>query len=1172
MKSRLPLLLISALLLPAALHAGTTASLETQLEESVRQHGSASDAAGELHIQLGDALMSANRPKDALEHYVAAVIILTERMTDGHPLVRKLAEAMSQSGSEDEEAMLSLFASASEEHLGTAHELTASSLLNLADHRATQGRSGEAEAGYLKSLEVAERAVGPKHLKLVAIQNKLIDFYMATERVSDAASVAMHRFAVVEENLGPSHPDTNGYLAQLLQIIELTPDPLEAESLYRHSIALIEATSGKNDVRLVGFFDRLIALYVPQRRNAHIAELSERSLRILQQKFGADHPALNPRREALAAVYNMLGKYSEAAELGRQTIRILEAAGRSDDPSVALAIVRHWQRAAGVSSAQEGEALLRRALSIIDSELGPDDPNAAEALVGLALIVEKRGQLAETEQMLRRALAIQEAKLGYDDQRVVFTVGNLAGFYARRGRHAEAEQLRLRALRVSESSFGLDSVFTALQLSNLGMMYLQQSRYAEAEPVFARALTVIEANGETSHPHPLLPNVLDGYGSTLAQMGKFEPSELALKRALEARKKLYGSDRATFNSTYFELGNLYLATQRPAEAEAYLQDAFALSEDMAPLVKTANALSRFLLDRGRVAEAMNVTRKAFEAIRDDPVDSLAPATAPLRVEEDRKEILLRHIELVANGQEGSANNRQQLSNAFEAFQLAQRSSTAGVVGLMAARFAAGQDSLAKAIRDMQDTLADIMQAETRLNTLISADSRLRNREAEDALRQAIQTLKVRLRKGEGELATRFPAYAELSSPRPQGIDATEKALRHDEALLAYTLGEKGAWLFVVRNGETRLLRLEAGREAIESSVQFLRQRLGQEVYDPDRLRPYDATEAHDLYAKIFRPAEAYLTGVSRVMLVLDGALHSLPFSTLVTDPPAEKIRSPQDHRKIAWLGQRYAFTTLPSVSSLRTLRAAAPLHKEGIQPFAGFGDPVLKGRQGAEGARRNLTIGSLFGAYSERANVEAIRELPPLPDTAEELTAIGKALRAGHKALYLRDRATETNVKQAALDRTRVIAFSTHGVMAGELQGYAEPGLILTPPGKGSDLDDGYLSTSEIAQLKLNAEWVLLSACNTAANDGKPAAEGLSGLAKAFFYAGTRSLLVSHWPVDSVATRQLITNLLSIYASTPEMSKGDALRQASLSLMNDAQHPHFAHPLYWAPFVVAGDD
>jgi hypothetical protein len=130
---------------------------------------------------------------------------------------------------------------------------------------------------------------------------------------------------------------------------------------------------------------------------------------------------------------------------------------------------------------------------------------------------------------------------------------------------------------------------------------------------------------------------------------------------------------------------------------------------------------------------------------------------------------------------------------------------------------------------------------------------------------------------------------------------------------------------------------------------------------------------------------------------------------------------------------------------------------------------------------------------------------------------VAKTLGAGADGLFLRERATESRIRTSKLSDYRILAFATHGLVSGDLKGLAEPAFVLTPPKKGTAEDDGLLTASEVATLKLNADWVILSACNTVAPDGTPGAEALSGLAKAFFYAGSRALLVSHWPVASKA-------------------------------------------------------
>jgi CHAT domain-containing protein len=167
--------------------------------------------------------------------------------------------------------------------------------------------------------------------------------------------------------------------------------------------------------------------------------------------------------------------------------------------------------------------------------------------------------------------------------------------------------------------------------------------------------------------------------------------------------------------------------------------------------------------------------------------------------------------------------------------------------------------------------------------------------------------------------------------------------------------------------------------------------------------------------------------------------------------------------------------------------------------------------------------------------------------------------------------ATEEVLKGLDLSDVRIIAFATHGLMAGDFEGISEPALVMTPPNLASELDDGLLTVSEIARLKLNADLVVLSACNTASPDGTPGAEGLSGLAKAFFFAGSRALLVSHWAVFSEAAVKLTTHMFSAIADDPEIGYAEAMRRSKLTLMKDSKKTFYAHPMFWAPFVVVGE-
>lgn len=156
-----------------------------------------------------------------------------------------------------------------------------------------------------------------------------------------------------------------------------------------------------------------------------------------------------------------------------------------------------------------------------------------------------------------------------------------------------------------------------------------------------------------------------------------------------------------------------------------------------------------------------------------------------------------------------------------------------------------------------------------------------------------------------------------------------------------------------------------------------------------------------------------------------------------------------------------------------------------------------------------------------------------------------------------------------ALSQARLVVFSTHGLMAGSA---AEPGLVMTPPEEASDADDRYLSASEAAQLRLSAEFVVLSACNTAASDGRPGGEGLSGLARAFFYAGARSVLVSHWEVSDAATTTLITSTSAdLDERRAANDPGVRARALQAGIRAVRAERRWAHPAYWAAFTLVGE-
>jgi CHAT domain-containing protein len=222
-----------------------------------------------------------------------------------------------------------------------------------------------------------------------------------------------------------------------------------------------------------------------------------------------------------------------------------------------------------------------------------------------------------------------------------------------------------------------------------------------------------------------------------------------------------------------------------------------------------------------------------------------------------------------------------------------------------------------------------------------------------------------------------------------------------------------------------------------------------------------------------------------------------------------------------------------------------------------------------------LFSGRLTRSGTPIADVSALRSLARLPGTAEELRNMRTALAAPANSIFLGPAATEAQFRSMDLSGVRILALATHGLLAGDIDGAGEPGLVFTPPAVPSERDDGFLTASEVAALRLNADWVILSACNTAAGDGSEGAPGLSGLARAFFYAGARTLLASHWPVRDDVGARLTVRTVALEREQPTLSRAEAFQRAMREIRGDtaqdASGATWAHPNAWAPFTLVGD-
>jgi CHAT domain-containing protein/Tfp pilus assembly protein PilF len=862
---------------------------------------------------------------------------------------------------------------------------------------------------------------------------------------------------------------------------------------------------------VAGSLNGLANVYQSQGRYADAEGLYQRALAIKEKALGANHPNVATTLNNLANVYQLQGKYADAA------------------------------------------ATYQRALAIYEKALGANHPDVAVTLNNLAVVYESQGKYADAEGLYRRALAIEEKALGTNHPDVALTLNNLAMVYESQGKYADAEGLYRRALAIREKALGADHPDVAQTLNNLAMVYESQGKHADAEGLYRRALAIKgKALGAN---HPGVANSLNNLAGVYQSQGKYADAEGLYQRALAIYEKALGANHPDVALTLNNLAGLEVAAGHPEQALAY----------------------------SRKATAAVIAHAATEA------PGMQQTTGSGGLVEQRADYFQRHVaNLAIAARKGLAPELGR--EALEIAQWANQSSAAAAMQQMGLRFASGGGALSALVRESQDLAAAWSKQDKALIAALSKPEGQQDRGAIETVRRQIVDIEGRRAAIAARLDKEFPDYATLASPKPLKAEEVQKLLGADEALVLYLAGGKESYVFALTRESLDWRTIPIGAKDLAAKVASFRRGLDVDALtqsaNAGKPELFDLGLANELYVALLGPVEAPIRNKPNLLVVPPGSLTALPFHLLVTEKPAvpmPRLKDIASYRDAAWLIKRQAVSVLPSVASLKALRAFAR-NGQAAKPMVGFGDPVFdpaeravalaaRATQAEQAAKRRPTATRAYSEFWQGAGIDRTqlaRGLPSLLDTADELKAVAVKVGAPASDIHLDKDATETTVKRLPLADYRVVYFATHGLVAGDVKGLGEPSLALTLPAQPTPLDDGLLTASEVTQLKLNADWVVLSACNTAAGD-TPGAEALSGLARAFFYAGARALLVSHWSVASDAATRLTTSTFDIMKSSPSIGRAEALRRAMRDYMNDKSNPSGAYPAYWAPFFVVGE-
>lgn len=818
------------------------------------------------------------------------------------------------------------------------------------------------------------------------------------------------------------------------------------------------------------------------------------------------------------------------------------------------------------------------------------------ARAGIALEV---GRPAEAEAALRAAIgplitsvlpnhALIGQPPGLVENLRDLTYIDLGRALVAQGRLVEAEAEVRRSLLNRIERHGRYSVEVAADLLELSRVLQAQGRTAEAEKLALAGRDIVDTIG-----HGKGSIYLSGLLGQLAHTQSLQDKGTDMRASYVALEEV--ADTPDLRRKYLDMNADYslvlLQSDRAGDALRILEAAVTVSASRMGEKAHATALARgwygyALARQGQVERA----RAEFAA-------AMPILLVPSR-ESDDDGVLVgerdRQTQKIVEAYLGVLTDLGGPDAAAETFRLAdairgksvQRALTAS-----AARATATDPALAKLVRYEQDAQKQAAALQGLLTNMLTRPTSEQDAGAVQKLREDIDKLRGARARLREEIERRFPDYVNLIDPRPVTVEQAQESLKPGEALIATYAGEERLFVWAIpHQGAPVYAASKVAEKDVTRMVAELRKALDPNAETLDAVPGFDVAMAHRLYELLLKPVEAGWKDAKSLMVVPHKALGQLPIAVLVTEKITQPARGSvffAEYRNVPFLARKVAVTQLPSVASLATLRALPPpaATRDG---FAAFGDPWFSPEQANE-ARQQVAMNTLQtrgrlvrrnAPKSEGVDSAELAQLPRLPDTAEEVRSIALALKADpSKDVFIGEAANEKTVKSMDLSKRKVVMFATHGLVPGDLNGLTQPALAMTAPAVAKIDGDGLLTMEEVLALKLNADWVVLSACNTATGSGA-GAEAVSGLGRAFFYAGTRALLVSNWPVETVSARTLTTDLFRRQSENPTLPRAEAMQQAAVALIDGpgavdeaTKAPIFsyAHPIFWAPFSVVGD-
>lgn len=777
----------------------------------------------------------------------------------------------------------------------------------------------------------------------------------------------------------------------------------------------------------------------------------------------------------------------------------------------------------------------------------------------------------------RDTVALAEACLAAGAGATLTAMSNLGAALDAAGRQEESLAVQEKAAAWGLANLAESSPGLATALNNYGVDLRNAGRFAEAAPVLRRSLDLFARYQPTNLN--MRATALSNLASTLNYQGQSAAAEALWLQALALYRQAPQGDFISPVVTLrfaadaaLQRGDRTLALQRLREAVRHAEA--HLPANSLDLAQTRMHLADVLAGQGKAAEALALAQPADARIRAElPADSLRRLSLELAygrivgkangpaagVAASRPALARLSEKLLAT--DGSARQRISYRSlvmasfnalaqmaldagdtelAFEVLQLIAISDITTAEAQSFARRATDDPGVAERLFAFQQAVTARQALDRKRNTLAAGDQA-----GWAALTTALTKADEAVTRREADLAERLPDFQRRTRPALISLSAFRAGLAAEQVVIIPIASDgRATTIAITRDG----LIAASAATAAQQAATVHRIRASIDAYAPgQRQARFDHRAARQLYRLLFPPALApVLAAHSSLLYVPRGALAELPLGLAIAPGRAAG-------GKINWLVRRHAITLLSGLSAPRAAPAAG---RSPDLAFLGVGDPVLPQAAVAMAASPPAMAGRALPQ-----DLASLARLPPLPGATAELRQLGAALAGGSPLLLAGLEATRRRLNALALDRFRVIAFATHGLAPSESGRAGEAALLLSADNGRPDL----LTASDIAQWRLNADWVILSACNSASG-AEPGAPQLSGLATAFMRAGARNLLVSSWPVrDDAASRLTVATLKG---AEQGLSRPEALRRAMVALIDDPALDDAGHPAVWAAFSL----